>query len=85
MTPEEALELIKEYASFGRVSFRGHARKRMRERNAYVEDVFEAIATATSCQEEEEETWRVPGVDTFGDELTVIVSLEGSVIIVTIF
>lgn len=85
MTPEEALELIKEYAGFGRVFFVPHAREQMRARNISTEDVFEAIETATTCQEQRNERWKVTGVDLYGDELNVIVSIEGSAIIITIF
>lgn len=85
MTQEEALELIKEYASFGRVAFVPHARKQMHLRNIYAEDVFEAIETARTCQAQSNERWKVTGVDIYGDELTVIVSIEGSAVIVTIF
>lgn len=85
MTPEDALELIKEYAMFGRVYFEPHALKQMRRRGASKQDIFAVLDTAKSCLPEEEEKWMLSGVDVVGDDLTVIVSIEGQDVIVTVF
>lgn len=85
MSPAEALELIKDYASLGRVYFEPHALQQMFRRGATKEDVFAAIETATTCLKQENKKWKVCGQDIVGDELTIIVSLEGMAVIVTIF
>ena len=85
MTPAEALEQIKEYAQFGRVSFEDHALDQMDNRNIDKEDIYCALETATSCLAQPKERWKVEGVDTWGDELIVIVAFNGTVCILTIF
>lgn len=85
MTPAEALELIKEYASFGRVSFEDHSLDQLEDRNISREDVYCALETATSCQAEPKERWKMTGVDTWGETLNVIVAINGAVCVITIF
>lgn len=85
MTAEETLEEIQEHARWGRVSLTAHARKRMRERSVALDDVYEAIATVQFCVGQDDGTWRLEGFDMDGDELTVIVELEGEDLIITVF
>jgi hypothetical protein len=85
MTPAEALELIQEYVHFGRTRFTTHALRRMFQRNISRQDVYTAINTALSCLVQEDESWRVTGQDKEGDELTVIVSIEGGNVIITVY
>ncbi len=85
MTGEEALEEIQEHARWERVSVTTHARKRMRERSVRKDDIYEAIATAKSCDEQEDGTWRLEGLDMDEDELTLVIELEGEDLIITVF
>ena len=57
----------------------------MRERGAQFEDVREALVTASKCTADEDEKWKVTGVDRDGDELTLVVALEDGVVVVTLF
>lgn len=85
MTPEEALELIQEYAMFGRVSFGDHALEQMEDRNITDEDIYNVLDTATSCFAEPKERWKVKGLDTWGVELIVIMTINGAACVITIF
>ena len=85
MTNKEALEEIKEHAIWRRVFVTSHARKRMRERSVYEDDIYEAIATAMDCELEDTGNWRVIGQDFDGDELMLIISIEGENVIITLF
>jgi len=85
VTPAEALEQIREYASAGSVVFTRHARLRMDERGAMAWDVVHALANASHCQAGEDDRWKATGVDLDGDELTAVVVLEGEVVVVTVF
>lgn len=84
MTSEQALKEIKENAHWGRVYITAHARKRMRERFVFEDDIYEAIDTAYQCTPDEE-NWCVTGLDCDGDELTLVISIEGQNVIITIF
>ena len=87
MTPAEARALadIQGYALANRIEYGPHAWGRMRERGARREDVRSALVTATSCQAQPDDRWRVPGQDTEGELLTVIVVLEDGVVVVTLY
>jgi hypothetical protein len=81
------LDEIQRLAGIGRILIRHHARVRMAERGATIDDVQRALTTATSATwQPDHETWRVGGgVDLDGDELTVVVDVEADVIVVTLF
>jgi hypothetical protein len=81
----QALGDVRGYALANRIEYAPHARLRMRERHVSREDVRSALVTAMSCQAEPDERWKVPGVDTFGDDLAVIVVIEDGVVVVTLF
>jgi len=85
MTVEEALDEIQEHARWGRVSLTTHARQRMRQRSVTIDDVYEAIATARHCVEQDNGTWLLEGFDMDEDDLTVVVELEGEDLIITVF
>jgi hypothetical protein len=86
MTPAEALRQIRGYAAAGRVVFSRHAYERMDERGATVRDVIKACAMASRCKRGERDgRWKVTGKDLAGDDLSVVVAIEGGVIVVTIF
>lgn len=85
MTEAEALEFIKECASFGRVSFEDHALDQLEERHIEREDVFAALETAIRCRKQPRERFEVTGFDALGDELCVIVTINGVVCVITIF
>ena len=81
----QALEDGRGYANANRFEYGPHARLRMRERRVSREDVLSALVMATSCQAEPDDRWKVLGVDTSGDDLTVIVVIEDGVVVVTLF
>jgi len=85
VTPSEALQDIRGYALAGRIEISPHARGSMRKRGAVFADVRHALATATACRAEPRDRWRVDSVDCEGDSLTVVVVLEGGVVVVTVF
>jgi hypothetical protein len=87
MTAAEAQALadVRGYALANRIEYGPHARKRMRERGAGRADVREALVTAIACRAEADERWKVTGIDTAGDELTVVVVIEDGVVVVTLF
>lgn len=85
MTSEEALEEIQEHAVWKRVFITSHARKRMRERSVFEDDIYEVIATASSCRTEGGGKWRVIGQDIDEDELTLIIAVDGENVIITLF
>jgi hypothetical protein len=80
-----ALVDIQGYAGANRIEISSHARLRMAERHARYGDVREALLTAKICRAQDNGTWRVDGEDLDGDGLTIIVAIEGRVIVVTIF
>jgi hypothetical protein len=58
----------------------------MRERGASRADVRRALETATGCEAEPDERWKVTGgVDLDGDPLGAVVVLEDGVVVVTVF
>lgn len=83
----EALEMIQRLARFGRIAMTSHARRRMTERGARLQDVRRALLTATAAiPQDGRDTWRVNGgVDTDGDALALICDLEAEVVVVTLF
>lgn len=82
---EEALDEIQEHARCGRVMITDHAEKRMAQRSVWEDDIYEAIATAESCEAQDDGTWRVQGWDFDEDELTLIIAIEGENVIITVF
>ena len=58
----------------------------MAERGAAYGDVRNALANATSCTAEKEVgKWRVTGPDLDADPLACIVTLDGAVVVITLF
>ncbi len=88
MTAEEAQALAdaRGLALAGRITLSHHAELRMEERGASFPDVRQALVTATDCRAEPAARWRIEGGhDCDGDALTMIVTFEGSVVVVTLF
>jgi len=81
----QALANIRGYASADRIEYTSHARLRMSQRVVSFADVRHALMKARGCREQDAGTWKVEGVDRSGEELTVIVALEGTVVVVTVF
>jgi hypothetical protein len=79
------LQTIRGLASAGRIVVSGHAWQRMAERRVRLADLRAALVGATSCRAEPSERWRVQGPDLDGDDVTVMVVLEGDVVVVTVF
>ncbi len=81
-----ALSDVQGLASAGRIVIGRHAVQRMGERGATFDDVKEALVTATGCQAQPASRWRLEGGrDCDGDELTLIVTIELAVVVVTLF
>ena len=86
MTPAEALDAIRGHAAANRIETKVHARQRMRERNVSHADLRHALMTAARCRlQPANQRWRVDGADLDGDELTVIVVIDGGAVVVTLF
>jgi hypothetical protein len=86
VTPAEAQREIRGYANAGRVYLVPHARQRMRERGAVVGDVMHALINAVRCASSDSpERWKVTGPDLDGDDLTCVVTIEGRVVVITVF
>lgn len=71
----------------GQFFLSGHARLRCRQRGADEHDVREALSSCTSALwQEEHGRWRLDGgLDLDGDELTLAVTFDPGVIVVTVF
>lgn len=85
MTPAEALRDIRGYALAGRIEVVPHASRRMRERGVIFDDLRHALTTATACKAEPKDRWKVDSTDAEGDALSVVVTLEDGVVVVTLF
>jgi len=83
----KALAEIQRLARLGRIVITPHAGLRMKERRATDLDVRMALLTATDALHQTgRSNWRLEGgVDTDGDELTLICDLGADVIVVTLF
>jgi hypothetical protein len=63
-----------------------HVRLRMAQRNVRANDILSALCNAASCSRgNEPNRWKVVGPDLDGDELAVVVVIEGDVVVVTVF
>jgi hypothetical protein len=82
---DEALKAIRGYARAGRIGYVTHAQQRMVQRGARAADVRHALVNASSTRPSDDDKWRVVGPDLDGDDLEVVVALEGRVIVVTVF
>ena len=85
MSPDDALVLIQEYGREENIFLTQHAIERMLERNVEMEDILRAIETATVCKHQEGSKWKVIGEDWFCDELTLIISIEGGNVVITLY
>lgn len=83
----KALAEIQRLARLHRIIITPHAFRRMDERDVTEPDVRWALLTATAAlRQTDRHNWRVEGgVDTVGDELTLICDLEADVVVVTLF
>ena len=58
----------------------------MAERGAQYEDVHHALTTAQSCKAAADpERWKVFSADRDGDELILLVVIDGGVVVVTVY
>lgn len=85
MTPAEARREIRRLAIARRVRFSPHARQRMNERFVRPQDIYSTLENCVSCKAGQGERWKVAGPDTDGDELTLVVTIEDDVVVVTVF
>jgi hypothetical protein len=82
-----ALAEIQRLARLDRIIITRHANQRMNDRGATDPDVRKALLTATAATHQaDRDNWRVEGgVDTDGDDLTLICDIGVDVIVVTLF
>lgn len=82
----EALREIRGLAGANRVRFTGHARRRMTERGAQVNDVLNALRNASRCTSDTDAPgrWKVFGEDLDGAELVAVVVIEDGVLVITV-
>jgi hypothetical protein len=86
----DALEIIRSYASAGRIIIAPHAYDRMRGigRNPRVRihfrDIRSALTNARVCRAQEASRWLVTGPDSDGDDLDLVVVIDDGVIVVTV-
>lgn len=85
MTAAEALEKIRGYAAAGRFVISSHAWARMQERHVRYNDLRNALIHAQRCTAQPDEKWRVSGPDLDAEELTVVVTIEDGLLVVTVF
>ena len=86
MNDGKALIEIQRLARLDRIALTRHARQRMRERRARLDDIRRALATATAAIAQDRGGWRVEGGhDLDSDDLTVVVEIEADVIVITLF
>lgn len=85
MNASAALVEIRGFAAANRFRISRHAGERMVGRGVQYEDVRRALSTARRCKAQDGDRWKVSGADVDGDELTLIVIIEGGVIVVTVY
>lgn len=83
----KALAEIQRLAQLDQIEISAHAKRRMHMRGAAPRDVRKALLTATAAVHQDARgNWRLEGgVDTEGDDLTLICDIEADVIVVTLF
>ncbi len=86
MNEVEALAQIRGLARAGRVEYTRHALEEMGEASATRRDVETALVHAKTCRHQPaKDRWKVCGPDLDGDELTVVVTIEHNLIVVTVW
>ena len=88
MTDEEALAEVKRLAGGNQIRLSYHAEfERMPLRGAIYADIKAGLVSANSATwQADRANWKVDGgVDTDGDEITIIVAIDGDVLVVTLF
>jgi len=82
-----ALAEIRRLAGLDRIVISRHANQRMNDRGATEPDVRKALLTATAAiHQTDRDNWRVEGgMDTDGDDLTLVCDIGVNVIVVTLF
>lgn len=87
MNDTKALAEIQRLARLGRVVITKHASERMDQRGVKPRDVMSALVSANAAiTQPDRGTWRVEGgCDRDGDDLTVVVSIEADVVVITVF
>ncbi len=81
----EILEKVRGLASAGRYRISRHAYLRMDERGSSPQDVRHALTHASECSPAREDCYSVLGADRDGDALTLIVSLDDDILVITLY
>jgi len=85
VTDAEALQTIKNAGLRGIFRLTSHAQDRMAQRGARWADVRHGLANATSCVRQANGNFKAESVDLDGDDLTLVVAIDGDVLVVTLF
>lgn len=85
MGRKDAIEAIRFAASASRIRYESHARLRMKERSVSREDVRNALMNLKTCKAGIDDRWKVTGPDLDGDALTVVLVIEGDLVVITVF
>jgi hypothetical protein len=85
MSRKDAIDAIRFAASAGHIRYEAHARQRMKERGVRREDIRHALINVESCKAVRDERWKVTGPDLDGDALTVVLVIEGDVVVITVY
>jgi hypothetical protein len=72
-------------ATAERIVYEPHARQRMRERGVRREDVRNALMNLKDCKATSGDRWKVTGPDLDGEALTVVLVIEGNLVVITVF
>jgi len=85
VTAAEALQAIRDAGLRGIFRLTSHAQERMADRGTRWADVRHGLANASSCAGQANGTFKTESRDLDGDDLTLIVAVEGDVVVVTLF
>ena len=86
MSPADALKRVRSLGAACRFFITDHARERMKQRGVQPPDIQHGLANAaTATWQTEHETWKVGSADLVGDDLTLAVRIETTLIVVTVF
>lgn len=86
MTEQQMLELVRSYTRANRWEVeQHHGRPRMQQRGVSFADVEHALLNAMQCRVQENGRWKLVSRDLDGDDLTLVVTVDDEVIVITLF
>lgn len=86
MTEQEMLERVRSYTRGNRWEVdQVHGQPRMQQRGVSYSDVEHALLNANQCQIQANGRWKLQSWDLDGDDLPLIVVVDGGVLVITLF